>query len=301
MKKIIDAFGYRISKVKKKLICDPHRLGKARIFVERYREIISDPLNILIDRIPESGFIDNDGCVILHNGNRVPVFGKFAYYSEFSDILIINRGVHEPLEEFCFQFLLKKIKNPAPLMFELGAYWAHYSMWLKKFFPNASCLMVEPDSHNLEVGKRNFELNGYTGTFLNSLVGINHFRLDDYAAKQNIAKLDILHSDIQGFEMEMLQGAKNYLSEGKVDYVFISTHSDQLHNDVLDTLVSHGYRIEISSPVDVHTTSGDGFVLASSPNVDALFNDFLPLGRIDIARSKKMDLVSYLNRVASIA
>lgn len=50
-----------------------------------------------------------EGLVYLHNGHRVPVAGKYAYYDDFSNILVINRGVHEPLEEFCFQEILKRL------------------------------------------------------------------------------------------------------------------------------------------------------------------------------------------------
>ena len=78
-------------------------------FLGRFREIVSDPLNLLIKRNYNSGMIDKDGYVFLHNGNRVPVTGENSYYEDFSKILIINRGVHEPLEEFCFQETLKKI------------------------------------------------------------------------------------------------------------------------------------------------------------------------------------------------
>jgi len=53
-------------------------LEKASIFKERFREIVSDPLNLLIDRVPQAGYIDQNGCVILHNGNRVPISGKYA-------------------------------------------------------------------------------------------------------------------------------------------------------------------------------------------------------------------------------
>ena len=80
-------------------------------FLGRFREIISDPLNLLIERDSSSGMIDKDEYVCLHNGNKVPVSGKNSYYGEFSKILIVNRGVHEPLEEFCFQETLKKIKD----------------------------------------------------------------------------------------------------------------------------------------------------------------------------------------------
>ena len=66
--------------------------------------------------------VDRDGFVQLHNGNKVPSSGANAYYGEFSRLLIINRGVHESLEEFCFQETLKKIKDTKPLMIELGSY-----------------------------------------------------------------------------------------------------------------------------------------------------------------------------------
>lgn len=67
-----------------------------------FREIISDPLSTLIERHPRSGIVQ-DNLVYLHNGNRVGLGGDFACYKEFSDILAINREVHEPLEEFVFQ------------------------------------------------------------------------------------------------------------------------------------------------------------------------------------------------------
>lgn len=198
---------------------NPHTLQKASVFIERFREIVADPLNILIERVPQAGYVDRDGCVILHNGNRVPVSGDFAYYSDFSDILIINRWVHEPLEEFCFQEVLKKISTTSPVMIELGAYWSHYSMWLKKRYTNANCFMVEPSKPNLEAGQHNFRLNGYKGEFLNMFVRAGHFRIDDFLNERRIDDVDVLHSDIQGFELEMLQGASAALSERKIKYV----------------------------------------------------------------------------------
>lgn len=88
--------------------------------------VISDPLNLLIERVPMAGMVQGNE-VYLHNGNRVPITGPGAYYGPFSQLLIINRGVHEPLEEFVFQELLKSMPE-VPQMIELGAYWAHYSM-----------------------------------------------------------------------------------------------------------------------------------------------------------------------------
>jgi len=74
----------------------------------RFREVISDPLNLLIERVPLAGIV-HDNEVYLHNGNRVPVSGSGAYCGPFSQLLIVNRGVHEPLEEYIFQELLKHL------------------------------------------------------------------------------------------------------------------------------------------------------------------------------------------------
>jgi hypothetical protein len=266
-------------------------LQKAEAHIERYREIISDPLNLLINRVPEAGYIDERGCVILHNSNRVPISGSFAYYDNFSEILIMNRGVHEPLEEYCFQQVLSKIKTPAPLMLELGAYWAHYSMWLLKKFPKAKCYMVEPYMPHLECGKNNFEINKFQGEFINDGVGNSGFKFDKFVRERNLITLDILHSDIQGSEIEMIEGARTSLQQHLVEYLFISTHSEDLHNRVISEIRKFGYRIEVTSGHDDHTTSFDGLVMASSPKASPVFKVFNPLGRIDIARATTEELI----------
>ncbi len=271
---------------------DPNTLGKASSdrFVERHREIVSDPLNMLIARVPQAGYIDREGYVTLHNGNRADFTGPYAYYKEFSDILIINRGVHEPLEEFCFQQMLKRIARPDPVMIELGAYWAHYSMWMKHVYPAARCFMVEPDPHNADSGRRNFEVNGYEGQFIVDFVGSSAFGVDRFLTENGIGRVDLLHSDIQGWEIEMLDGASKTLGRHAIDYVFVSTHSGELHTSAVERLLGFGYRVEVSSDFDLHTTSYDGFVLASSPAVAPVFEGFQPMGRMEIANATPAQL-----------
>src|SRR4051794_8085647 len=96
----------------------------------RFREIVSDPLNLLIERVPMAGLVEGDQ-VYLHNGLKVPGIGPGAYYGPFSSVLIINRGVHEPLEEYVFQELLKRLGGVASLI-ELRAHLGHYLMLLQK-------------------------------------------------------------------------------------------------------------------------------------------------------------------------
>ena len=262
-------------------------------FSGRFREIIMDPLNLLIDRVYDSGIVNSEG-VVLHNGICVPYYGDYAYYGDFSQILIHNRGVHEPLEEFIFQELLKKLPK-APSMIELGAYWGHYSMWLKKTKPKSTTTLVEAEEHNLNVGKFNFSRLGFTADFIQQKVGHRNFSIDKFFNEKSINHLNLLHSDIQGYELEMIIDSSNALSNHSIDYLMISTHSQALHYSVIDHLIKYNYNIEVSSDFDNETSSCDGFILASSPKVDKIVSNWKPLGRSEIVNLTISDILNYIN------
>jgi hypothetical protein len=250
-------------------------------FLGRFREVISDPLNLLIERVSYAGIVEGNE-VYLHNGIRVPVSGASAYYGQFSQLLAINRGVHEPLEEYVFQEVLK-ILPASPQMIELGAYWAHYSMWLKQRRPQAIVIMVEPDPSYLAVGRANFLRNGFEGEFILAAVAKGRWELDSFLKSSSIPHLDVLHVDIQGYEAQLLDGARDALRNAMIDFLFVSTHSQALHQSVTDELARFDYRIEVSSDFDNDTTSFDGFVFASSPQTKQVFGEFRHVGRTKIA------------------
>ncbi|MFT4742049.1 MAG: hypothetical protein ACI91Z_000020 [Yoonia sp.] len=270
--------------------------AKASDFAGRFREIVADPLNLLIARHPKAGTVE-DGYVILHNGNKVPFSGDGAYYDSFSDILIYNRGVHEPLEEFAFQEMLHVLPHNA-VMLELGAYWAHYSMWLKLVHPAAQIHMIEPDPMNAAAGMANMALNGLEGDYSQGLVGNDAVTLDGWMAEKGYDWLDVLHVDIQGAEDELLAGATQALAHQKIGYVLISTHSQTLHELVSDQLKTAGYRIELSADFDHETTSFDGFILALHPKQAPLYDGPAPMGRKELANAK---VTSKLKHIAAVA
>ena len=269
--------------------------------LSRFREIVSDPLNLLIHRVPSAGVVHN-GEVYLHNGNRVPLSGPGAYFGDLSQILVINRGVHEPLEEYVFQELLRTLPA-APTMLELGAYWAHYSMWLKRARPAGNAIMVEPVEGHLRAGTENFARNGFAGEFIQKFVGPGQFEVDAFLAARPGLRLDVLHADIDLHEMAMLAGARESLAAHRIDRLLISTHSQSLHEQAAATLDDAGYRVEVSSDFDRETTSFDGFLLASSPDVAPLFPDehgcFQCLGRSEIVASQPSAILHWLQRLPS--
>lgn len=269
----------------------------ANDFVGRFREIVLDPLNLLIKRDSRAGTVE-EGLVWLHNGNRVPIAGPGAYYGNFSDILIINRGVHEPLEEYIFQEVLRQLPED-PVMVELGAYWCHYSMWLKREHPGAKVFMVEPEPENMEAGRSNFKRHGFDGTFIEALVGKGNFEMDPFIRGHALQRLHILHSDIQGFEVEMLEGCRESLEQGKIDHIFVSTHSQELHHQVIAALAEANMRVEVTADFENETTSFDGLVFATRSDLRPVFQHFKPVGRRDLLAGDPLDHLSYLLRLTN--
>lgn len=234
----------------------------------RFREIVSDPNNQRIPRVPWAGMVGNDPrfaepFVVMHNGLRV-LMG--SYYDSFTQILVINRGVHEPQEEFIFSRVLEQI-GPGEAMIELGAYWAFYSAWFRSRHPRNQVFLVEPEPPNLEAGRRNFELNGLEGEFIQNFVGPGGLNLEAFMAERGLDRLGILHADIQGAEAHLIESIAPLLSASRIRFLFVSTHSQPLHLDCRARLESHGYRIVGSADFDRETFSFDGVLVAAAPGV----------------------------------
>jgi hypothetical protein len=230
---------------------------------QRIKMVKASPDNKLIPKHELSGQII-DGYFYLHNGVKIEQGSYYGY--AMLKMLVDNNGVHEPEEEKAFGEILPYIKDGST-MIELGAYWAHYSMWFNKEVKGAKNIMVEPTKSNLEFGKKNFELNGMQGTFYHKKIGAgaNSVTVDQLFELENIDRLAICHSDIQGFEFEMLKGAKKNLD--KIDYFFISTHGDPVHNKCYHFLKQNGFIILCSSNKK-QTYSWDGLIVARNPKAD---------------------------------
>jgi hypothetical protein len=231
---------------------------KGLTFEDRFVDILSDPNNLFIKRDEKAGTIE-DGCVILHNGIKVI---KDGYYGDFSKILILNKGCHEPAEERMFELILNDIPENGT-MIELGSYWAFYTIWFNKVVKNANNFCIEPELSNLNIGKQNCLLNNINNVnFTQGFIGKNQINLYDFIREKNIDSIDILHSDIQGYELEMLQDITELLTQNKIKYLFISTHSDDLHYKCVNLLKQYNYRIIASADYETETFCYDGIIVA---------------------------------------
>jgi len=233
-------------------------------YFSRYRDIISDPNNLFIQRVQDAGKIDGE-LITLHNG--IKLFAN--YYGNFIKILKYNLGVHEPSEERAFSKVLNVLKEGSN-MIELGSYWSMYSVWFSKTIKNSKSYCIEIDTNNMNLGIKNFLLNNLTPNFFQGNVSTHGFNLMKFLNEQNINHLDVLHSDIQGNEFEMLNDISNFLLETRIKYLFISTHSNYIHSQCKNFLNSVGYKILCSCDFDHESFQFDGFILSCPNNLNEI-------------------------------
>lgn len=246
--------------------------------------------------------VEGTACQVMHNGILVAVG---SYHPEFIvDLLRLAKGVHEPQEELCFREVVQTI-GAKGVMIEAGSYWSYYSLWFWQAVAQAQCHMIEVDAHFLEAGIRNFELNKAVGIFTHGGFGRpnlgpwytglhgNYLRalpsgrifgqrphavpgfhrniplltIDRYAADNAIETIDILHSDIQGEELNLLDGTAQMFAAGRVNWLFVSTHhNDAFHARCLERVEGYGLRIVAEHNIS-DSFSGDGLIVAKRPGV----------------------------------
>jgi FkbM family methyltransferase len=257
-----------------------------------------------LPRAPRSGEIvevDGVACQVMAPG--VVVVEDCYHGNHMTRLIERLRGVHEPQEEKCFHELVRHVRE-RPVMLEAGAFWAYYSLWMLALRPGAECHMVEIDRALLDVGIRNFELNRQKGIFTHGGFGapdlspwltevhgdyvralpsgkiffdrphptpgfhlnIPLLTLDGYLHANRIDFLDVLHVDIQGEELKLLNGARAALRDKRIGYIFISTHiSDAFHAQCLSAVRDADYHIVAEHSIS-DSFSGDGLIVAKAPS-----------------------------------
>jgi hypothetical protein len=245
--------------------------AERRHWDERIANVLACPDSSRLERVRDAGRIVGD-YQVMHNGVKVAVNG---YYGDgITRMLTANRGCHEPQEEVVFDAVVKSLE-PGATMLELGAYWGFYSLWFCQVVKDPKVYLVEPSSENLAIGRRNFELNGQRGVFMNAYVGSEEGVAQDgtrvlsvaaFFREAGLETLQLLHADVQGHELDMLRGTGTLLDEQRIDYLFVSTHRADLHAGCEEFLRVRGYRVLASVDLD-QTYSYDGVLVACSPRV----------------------------------
>jgi FkbM family methyltransferase len=253
--------------------------------------------------------VQRDGVRVQTMHNGVVVVEDCYYPPWTTEIIRRLRGHHEPQEEAAFHLIIERLRQDPPgepVMIELGSYWAYYSLWMARAFPDATLLLVEPDPEYLEVGRRNLGLNGVTGRFVAAAIGlpdgsVTEFEcesdgverripllsVDGLIAREDIERVDVLLCDAQGAEVDMLAGARKALASGKIRFLVVSTHhhsicgDPEMHRRCLDAIIAAGGHIIAEHSVS-ESFSGDGLIAASMDDRDGDLH-------LEVARARAVD------------
>ncbi len=189
------------------------------------------------------------GTLIMHNGLRLKPSSLGSWC--LCEVAKANRGVLEPQHERAFAELLR-IMGPSPLILDVGARSGYYALWMKRLRPGSRCVVVEPDKGHLRSAQKNFELNqlqgqffqAYIGSSCNRLVdGVQVLTIEEIARRLKTDYIDLLHADVGGYELELLQGTAPIFKDRGVNYLLISTHAKALHEECRAFLEAQRYVI----------------------------------------------------------
>jgi FkbM family methyltransferase len=239
-----------------------------------------------LPRAAHAGLVgENSGTPVqvMHNGLIVV---RDGYYGQWmTDLIKYMKGVHEPQEEFAFSEILP-YAPPNSTIIELGAYWGFYSMWFLKSVSASKAYLFEPEIQHLMIGMKNLQLNGLSGQFFHGAIGpddgARHLSLpglsstvnapivtvDEIMEQQRIQFAFMIHSDIQGAELNMLKGAYRSMAEKRIGYFFISTHDDKaLHHQCIALLQEFDFSILAEHSMQ-ESFSVDGLIVAKAPHMD---------------------------------
>jgi FkbM family methyltransferase len=242
-----------------------------------------------IPKVPGAGEIvtapSGIRCQRMHNGTYVVAGGYHG--SWMSEIIKRLRGHHEPQEELLFHSVVRSLgtADSAPLMIELGAFWSYYSLWFRSVYRSGRSILVEPDENNIRIGQQNFELNGLEGEFFQAAVGdhgaavnflsetdgiarpLKSISVDGLVREMKLDRIDLLHADIQGAELSMLNGIEETVASNRLNWLFLSTHHHSISGDPLthqkcvQWLTKHKALIVAEHSV-AESFSGDGLIVA---------------------------------------
>jgi FkbM family methyltransferase len=230
----------------------------------------------------------------MHDGTLVEADGYQGPW--MTEIIERLRGVHEPQEELAVHVVLERLAataGPSPVVLELGCWWAYYSLWARRRLPGARSFCIEPDPAYLEVGKRNFALNGVSGgTFVQAAIGFGPTPPQPFECESDgqlhdvpfeglaslltrfgLERADLVLVDVQGAEVPMLDGARDLLRSGAVRFMVISTHHHRISGDPLThqrvvMLVKELGGHVICEHTVAESFTGDGLVVVSFDPAD---------------------------------
>jgi FkbM family methyltransferase len=250
---------------------------------------MSCPDTDAIPKVDGAGEVfEQDGQLLQRMHNGIVVAAGCYHGAWMTEVIRGLRGHHEPQEELVFHAIVERIARtePRPTMIELGSWWAYYALWFARE-TDGSVVGLEPDPFCLEVGRRNFELNGLNARFVHGAIGdapgapmsffeertsrmttVPSYDLASLMDAVGLEQASLVLADIQGGETPLLARARQLFEARRVRFLVLSTHHHSIsgspvtHQDARDLLESCGAHIVAEHTVG-ESFSGDGLIAAA--------------------------------------
>ena len=225
-----------------------------------------------------------DGIQYLFDGSSI-------IYPHGSDkvhnIYRLTRGAPEPEEIYLFLKLIKKVKKNG-VMLEIGAGQGFYSLIASNYLTRGKLILVEANPRFIQMLNQNMVLNKLQNRWIivqkvitnsdNRYIKFREFgyassihkkgqyqvesaTIDNLVKQFNLLRINIVHMDIQGEELNALYGMEKLLKAKNIDIIMIGTHDVKLHQDCEKFLISKNYPIIFSKDL-TKCSSYDGILIA---------------------------------------
>lgn len=165
------------------------------------------------------------------------------------------------VEKYEIEFLIKHLK-PGQIAVDIGSHKGAYTYWMSKYVGNNGAvyafepqsilynklkklieyskldnIFLYPNAFSSRIGKSNLIIPNRSSspsasinrkrTFNDSTIEINITTLDDFFCKKNKISVNYLKCDVEGHELEVLEGGKNFLTHNRP---IISIESEARHS-----------------------------------------------------------------------
>ncbi|WP_207481647.1 FkbM family methyltransferase [Arenibaculum pallidiluteum] len=201
-----------------------------------------------------------------------------------------NPNLHEPVEEWWLRRCIDLVDHNEPVIVDVGAGVGYYSVLVKRNWPSARVVALEPLPAHADAIVAHADLNGLAaGTIdlrkeaLSDVDGEAEFVPESYGSRLippgrrsdrgtikvrsltlesllgQIGPVDVMKVDIQGLELRVLAAAPAALASGRIKMLIVGTHGPDLFEGVRRILSAH-YEILHEDPAPPHQP--DGLIVA---------------------------------------
>ncbi len=201
----------------------------------------------------------------------------------------IIRFKTEEMGLYPYKDILKFISSKKPMLFDLGANTGQTIKDFREVFKSSTIHSFEPSPMTFKILKENtaqmknvhiwrlgvgssttsLSFNENTYSTMSSFLKIKNKKwgqihnetmvevttIDKFCEEQNIQKIDVLKMDVQGFELEVLKGAKNSILKNKIGLLlFEVTFIDMYEglpsfSSLYEFAVTHGFELVSFYPI----------------------------------------------------